>query len=58
MDAIARPRPLRGVVLVVASLLIFASMDPTGKFLFQPFPIVLVQPNHYSVNLVLVVALF
>ena len=51
-------RPLRGVLLVLAAVLVFACMDSTGKFLFENYPIPMVQSARYVVNLALVAGVF
>lgn len=50
--------PLRGVLLVLAAVFVFASMDTTGKYLVARYPVPLVMTVRYLVNLILVVAIF
>ena len=51
-------RPLRGIVLVLAAVFIFAGMDATSKFLVARYAVPLVLTARYLVNLILVVAVF
>lgn len=50
--------PMRGVLLVLTAVFIFASMDSTGKYLVGRYPVPLVMAVRYLVNLILVVAIF
>ena len=49
--------PLKGILLVLMSVLLFASMDTAGKYLMTKFNVPLVATIRYGINLLLLVAL-
>ena len=49
--------PLKGILLVLMAVLLFASMDTVGKYLMIKFNVPLVATVRYSINLVLLLAL-
>lgn len=51
-------RPLRGVILILAAVFIFAAMDTTAKYLAGKYPVPLFAAVRYIVNLLLVMAIF
>ena len=51
-------RPLRGVVLILAAVFVFAAMDTTGKYLAGKYPVPLFAAARYVVNLLLITAVF
>lgn len=51
-------RPLRGIVLVLAAVFVFACMDTTGKYLAQFYPVPMFLAARYLINLLLVVVIF
>lgn len=52
------PNQLRGVVLVLIAVFVFAGMDATGKHLAQSFPVPMFLAARYVVNLILLVIIF
>jgi drug/metabolite transporter (DMT)-like permease len=48
---------LRGIVLVLLAVLVFAAMDTVGKYLMTKFSVPLVAAARYGVNLVLLAAI-
>ena len=50
--------PLRGVMLVLAAVFLFACQDAAGKYLFSTYSVPFVQAIRYSVNLVVILILF
>ncbi len=50
--------PLRGVVLVLVAVFVFAGMDATGKHLAQHFPVPMFLAARYIVNLLLLILIF
>jgi drug/metabolite transporter (DMT)-like permease len=51
------PSPLRGVLLMLSAVFVFACMDATGKHLYAIYPVPLVAAARYIGNLVLLVAI-
>lgn len=51
------PSALRGVLLVLAAVLVFACMDTAGKYLMTKFSVSLVAAVRYGLNLVFLVML-
>jgi drug/metabolite transporter (DMT)-like permease len=49
--------PLKGILLVLTAVLLFASMDTAGKYLMTKFNVPLVAAVRYSLNLVILSAL-
>lgn len=49
--------PLKGILLVLMAVVLFASMDTVGKYLMTKFNVPLVAAVRYGVNLVLLVVL-
>lgn len=50
--------PLRGVIHVLAAVLIFACMDAAGKYLMTKYNVPLVAAIRYGLNLILLLAIF
>lgn len=48
---------MRGILLVIAATLLFASMDSAGKYLMTKYNVPFVAMVRYAINLVLLVAL-
>ena len=51
-------RPMRGVLLILAAVFLFACMDTTGKYLAGRYPVPFFAAMRYIVNLILLVAIF
>ena len=51
-------RPMRGVLLILAAVFLFACMDTTGKYLAGRYPVPFFAAMRYTVNLILLVAIF
>ncbi|NJM30926.1 MAG: EamA family transporter [Rhizobiales bacterium] len=49
--------PLKGILLVLTAVLLFAAMDTAGKYLVTKFNVPLVAAVRYGINLVLLAAL-
>ncbi|MEZ0243513.1 MAG: DMT family transporter [Sphingomonas sp.] len=56
-DRAIQPSPLRGILLFVSGLLLFASMDTTGKYLAAHYDVPLIVAARYLGNLMLMLAL-
>jgi drug/metabolite transporter (DMT)-like permease len=50
--------PLKGIALVLAAVLIFASMDTVGKYLMTTFSVPLVAGVRYGINLLLLLLIW
>jgi drug/metabolite transporter (DMT)-like permease len=50
--------PLKGIALVLAAVLIFASMDTAGKYLMTTFSVPLVAGVRYGINLLLLLLIW
>ena len=50
--------PIRGALLVVAAVLVFAGMDTAAKYLAVQYPVPLILAARYVINTLLLVAIF
>ena len=57
-QAHSAPNPLRGIVLVLFAVFLFACQDTAGKYLFATYSVPFVHAVRYTINLILMVVLF
>jgi drug/metabolite transporter (DMT)-like permease len=57
MSSASRHNPLKGVILILAAVLLFASMDTAGKHLMTKYNVPLVASIRYGLNAVFLLAL-